>query len=171
MSLELPPQAHDIFDKAGQYALEDSKFSAYGLESVTKDHVKEVCDRATESYARKELHWPRSRIAKPTILVQVGDGGPFKDLGSCIEDFVKRLRRMFGSSPPKQLPTYPLGFVAFSSGSARDKATIVLAHHADDVWLLDYCLVSVDVQLASSLDSLRMGNVTADDILNRYGGQ
>lgn len=58
MSLELPPDVSDVFDKGSQHAVDNGKVFAYGLKDVTTAMVQETCYQATENYAKEILNWP-----------------------------------------------------------------------------------------------------------------
>lgn len=167
MSIDSPPDASDVFDRGNQYAVEDGKLLGYGLKGVTTAMVQDICNQATESYAKEILNWPNGRLAKPDIFSPV-DEGTFEDLGECTKHFVKYLRDLFESSPPKQIPTYPHAFIAVSKDEAPHNATLVLAYKARGLWQLEHRSVAVKVELGQSVDGLRMGDETAKDLLNRY---
>ena len=127
MGVDLPPDASDLFDQGTQYAFGDGKIFGYGLKDVTTAMVQEICNQATESYAKGILKWPNGRVAKPDIFCPV-DGGIFEDLDESTKQFHKHLRGLFKSSPPKKIPTYPHAFIAVSKNEMPNNATLILAH-------------------------------------------
>lgn len=168
MSIELPSDAGDLFDKGTQYAVDDGMVLGYGLKDVTTAMVREICNQATESYAKEILYWPNSRLAKPDIFSPVDEEDTFENLDDCTRHFIEQLRNLFKSSPPKQIPTYPHAFIAISKDDMPNNVTLVLADNSCDSWKLEHRSVPVKVELGQSVDSLRMGDDTARDVLDRY---
>lgn len=166
--IELPPDASDVLDQGTQYALDDGKVFAYGLKDVTTDVVQETCNLATESYAKEILNWPNGRLAKPDIFSPVE--GTFENLGDCTKHFVRHLRNLFKSSPPKQVPIYPYAFIAVSRVEISRNLALILAYKSKShgLWQLEHRSVPVKVELGQSADSLRMGDEITEDILDRY---
>ncbi|KAJ5126135.1 hypothetical protein N7448_005447 [Penicillium atrosanguineum] len=167
MCIELPPGASGVFDQGNQYADDDGKVLGYGLKGVTTAMVHEACDQAIESYTKAILNWPNGRLAKPDIFSPV-DEGTFEDLGACTTHFVRHLQDLFDSSPSKQVPAHPHSFIAISKDEVSPNAILVLAYKSHGLWQVEHCLVPVQVELGQSVDSLRMGDETAKDILDRY---
>lgn len=127
--LSLPQDASDVFSKGNSHAVENGLMFAYGLENVTTAMVQKSCDKATESYARQILNWPQGQLDKPDIFTPVGDGA-FQTLDDCTKHFVRHLRALLESSPPKAIPTYPHGYVAFSEKDMSTSATLVVAYRS-----------------------------------------
>lgn len=169
MGIDLPPDASDLFDQGTQYAVDDGKVFGYGLKDVTTAMVQETCNQATESYAKEVLKWPNGRLAKPDIFSPV-DEGVFENLSDCTKHFLKHLRDLFKSSPPNKVPTYPHAFIAVSKNEMPSNATLILAYKSCGLWQLKHRSVPVKVELGQSVDSLRMGDETMKDILDRYAG-
>ncbi|KAJ5475861.1 hypothetical protein N7475_001590 [Penicillium sp. IBT 31633x] len=167
MEIQVPLDVMEVFNEGNKYALEDGKLFVYGLKGTTTDVVQEICKQATESYAKDILNWPHGRLAKPEIFSPV-DEGPLDDLGDCFKYFVKQLRDLFDSSPPKQLLTYPHAFIAVSKDEMPNNAILVIAYESCGIWKLEYRSVPIQVELGQFVDSLRMGDESPEDRLDRY---
>ena len=167
MSIESPPDARVLFEHGTQYAVDDGKVFGYGLKDVTTAMVQEACNQATESYAKQILKWPNGRLAKPDIFSPVYDEGVFDNLSDCTKHFLKHLRGLFKSSPSKQIPTYPYAFIAVSNNEMPSNVTLVLAYKTHDLWQLKHRSIPVEVELGQSVESLRMGDETTKDVLDR----
>lgn len=173
MSIKLPPDASDVLDQGNQYALDNGLVSAYGLKDITTTIVQETCNQATESYAKEILGWPNGRISKPDIFSPVNEDTHFENLDDCTKHFVRYLRDLFKSSPPRMLPTYPHAFIAVSKDEVpRDEipshVILVLAYRSHGLWQLEHRSVQLQAKLGLLVSSLTMGDVTAKDILDEY---
>lgn len=169
MDSRLPPDASDLFEKGSRYAVDSGKVLAYGLNGTSNTAIEDICDQATETYARKVLNWPKGRLAKPDIFDVVNSQGPFHDIGECTKHFVQHLHDLFKMSPPKQVPTYPHAFCVISAEQARTTVNLVLAYKLHYQWQLQHCSIPVEVELGLSVESLRMGDTTARNILDKFG--
>jgi hypothetical protein len=173
MHLQLPPDASDILEKGNQYALEMGEVLVYGLNDTTSDAVQQICDKATETFAKEVLNWPNGRLAKPDIFKGVTSDSQFKDLGDCLEAFLTQLRNLFQSSPPKALPIFPHAFIVVETKDPKttDIATVVLAYKSRGNWRLEHCSIPIHVELGQQIDSLRMGDESAERILDMFSDQ
>lgn len=165
MPLKLPENASAVFDQGGQYNVDNSTILTYGLQGVTSAKLKEACEEATESYAKKVLGWPSGRIAKPDLF-EAATKSSFNDIGQCVEHFVEHLQKLYESTTDKLLSTFPHAFAVFSKDHPSD-ATLVVAYE-DNGWSLGQCLIAVDTQLGQTVDSLRMGDLSGEDILEQH---
>lgn len=164
MSLDIPLDAPEAFEKGNKYAHDISMVLAYGLKDITTAKVQETCDEARESYARDTLEWEGDPEDKPDIFTPVTEG-PFETLDDCTRHYVKHLQDLFETSSPKDIPTYPHGFVALSNDELPRKATLVLAYKDRDRWKLEYRPVPIQNELGLTFESLRMGDMFAEDVL------
>ena len=124
---------------------------------------------------RKILNWPNGRLAKPDIFeVHTGDG-KLKGLDDCIELFVNLIRKALDSTPQapagnpaEELPMYPHAFIILD-GQNDGYVTLVLACESEEGWKVEQCLVPVDFELGMTVESLRMGDITEEDVLVQFG--
>ncbi|KAH8170273.1 hypothetical protein LIA77_10817 [Sarocladium implicatum] len=159
---------NDLFDKSGSFVLDNSLIVAYGLRKTPTEVVQQICDNATESYAREVLHWPLGRLMKPDIF-RVEEHEDVQDKEACTNLFVQRLDALFQASPPRELPIYPRAFVIVDAqdGQPSTHVTLALAHQVDNKWQISYLKVPVDVELGMEVESLRMGDITAQDVVDQ----
>ncbi|QGI62795.1 hypothetical protein CEK27_006766 [Fusarium fujikuroi] len=142
----------------------------YGLREVTTEDVQKACDVASKTYAMKILNWPNGRPEKPEIFRVENRDQELKDLDNCIERFVGHLHDVFEAPPPKDLPTYPHAFVVMDKNCLGEDATatMVLAHKPEDEWRVQHCSVPIEVELGLAVESLRLGDVTETDMLDKF---
>lgn len=161
-----------LFEKGNHYALDNAPITTFPANSTTSSAAQKICDEATESYARKILNRPNGRLEKPDIFeIYTGDE-KFEDIDGCVELFVNLLRKALdhGPEPPVQnpaedLPMYPHAFIIVD-GRNDGHATLVLACEIEHGWKVEQCLVPVDVELGMVVESLRMGDMTEQDLLH-----
>lgn len=167
MEIPLPENAPGAFTDGSGYVLDNSFILAYGLQGVSSDTVTEVCHRATETFAREVLKWPHGRLAKPDIFtVSVKRG--VDSVEQCAQHFTRHLTDLYKTVQSRELPTYPHAFVVITEEQLPSKAVVVLANQANDAWHLEQRLLPVNVELAMQLESLRLGDITKQDILDHY---
>jgi hypothetical protein len=142
----------------------------YGLNDATTLAIQQVCDDATESYARKILNWPNGRLDKPDIFKVDPQAGKLRDVDESIKQSVCHLHDLFQSSPPYDLPIYPHAFVIIEMEQVQrnETATLVVAYKSDEEWKMGHCSVPVLVDLGLTVESLRMGDITEEDVLNQF---
>lgn len=158
----------DLFEKGNHYYLDNAEVLVYGLNDATTLAVQHVCDNATESYARKILNWPNGRLEKPHVFRVDAQDGRLQNVDDCKRRFVNQLRELFQSSPPYDLPIYPHAFVVVSMDKVQsDKTvTLVVLYESDGQWKIGHCPVLIQVELGLTVESLRMGDITEEDVLN-----
>ncbi|KAH7179949.1 uncharacterized protein B0J16DRAFT_403317 [Fusarium flagelliforme] len=163
-----------LFEKGSHYALDNAPIIVFPANGTTSSAAQKICDQATESYARKVLNWPNGRLDKPDIFeIYTGDE-KLEDLNGCIETFVNLLRTALKpapeppvQSPAEDLPMYPHAFIIVD-GRHDGHVTLVLACEIEHGWKLEHCLVPVDVELGMAVESLRMGDITEQDLLDQF---
>ena len=162
MNLQLPEGAEKILNLTETYNFDNCRMLAYNL---SDNDLQEVCERATESYARKVLKWPDGRLAKPEILEPVGGNTAFEDINSCLRHFVQHLEASLDLDSSKMLPILPEAFVVISKS---DHASLVLLHKpGEQTWRADCVQVPIEVELCLTATSLMMGDETAVDVFGR----
>ncbi|KAM0243955.1 hypothetical protein ACHAP5_006718 [Fusarium lateritium] len=163
-------EAGELFEKGNHYSLDNAEVLVYGLNGATTLEIQQVCNEATESYARKILNWPNGQLEKPHIFKVVAQAGQLQNVNDCIEQFVGRLRQLFNSSPPYDLPIYPHAFIIVDMERLQSSKTVtlVVAYKPHGEWKTGHCLVPVQAELGLTVESLRMGDVTEEDILNQF---
>jgi hypothetical protein len=172
--LPSPSTANTLFRKSGDYVLEDGLVQVYHPSETSANDVLEKCAQAEESYARKVLGWPRSRLAKPTVFdknITTVSG----NLQTCAALFVRRIGELLeraSSDRQKVLPVYPFAFVFVDGEHPSEKVTVALAVEDEETrnWMLWPCRIPVEVELGSQMDSLRMCDITTQDLVTVYGG-
>ncbi|KAL6922253.1 hypothetical protein ACHAP8_003725 [Fusarium lateritium] len=171
MNLKLPLDASELFEKAWtQHSSDIAEVLAYGLNNTTAEAIQQTCDKATETYAKEVLNWPHGRLAKPDIFKVATSDSQFRDLGDCTEAFVSQLRDILHSSPPKALPVFPFAFIAVDTNESQtfESVIVILAYKAQGNWRLGHCSIPIHLELGQEIESLRMGDITAQDILDQY---
>lgn len=160
----------DLFEKGNHYYLDNAKVLVYGLNDATTLAVQHVCDIATESYASKILNWPNGRLEKPHIFRVYSQDERLQNVDDCKHRFVKQLRELFQSSPPYDLPIYPHAFVVVGMEKVQsaETVTLVVVREADGQWKIRHCPVPIQVELGLTVESLRMGDITEEDVLNQF---
>ena len=164
-----------VFEKALHYALDNAPILAFPANGTTASAAQKICDEATESYARKILNWPNGRLGKPDIFeIHTGDD-KLEDLDDCIELFVNLLRKTLDSAPEppaqnpaEELPMYPHAFVIVD-GRKDGFVTMVAACEIEHGWEVEHCLVPVDVELGTTVESLRFGDITEEEVIDQFG--
>ncbi len=167
MAIPLPKSAADAFSRGEHYNLDNSAILAYGLQGVASKQVQEICDRATESYAKQVLNWPNGQLAKPDIFIPASESSP-ENVAQCAERFVQHLNGLYPLEKGRELRTYPHAFVVICKGKLPDTVLVVIAYQENETWCLKQRSVPIDVELGLSLDSLRFGDITEEDILNKF---
>ncbi|KAM0343767.1 hypothetical protein ACHAPU_008194 [Fusarium lateritium] len=167
MSVDVTKDIGDIFEKGNHYYLENAHILACGLNNATTEAVQKVCDEATESYAREILN---GRFGTPDIFKVDTCDVELKDVEDCIDRFIDTLRTLFESSPPYDLPIYPHAFIIVDMERVQssETVTLVLAFKSDEEWRLGYFSVPIKAELGLTAESLRVGDVTEDDILRQF---
>ncbi|KAF5546749.1 hypothetical protein FNAPI_8767 [Fusarium napiforme] len=170
MSYETSDEASSLFEKASHYALENSIVLVYGLNDVTPQSAQLACDFATETFAEKILNWPNGRFEKPETFKVDSQDEQLRDSNDCFGQFIDRLRDVFETSPPKDLPIYPHAFVIMDGSCLEKDATamLVLAYKLEDEWRIGHCHVNIEVELGLAVGSLRLGDVTETDMLDQF---
>lgn len=167
MSVKLPDNASDILKRGSQYVIDNSPIFIYSLSGVTSSQVKAAGDRATESYARKVLNWPNGRLAKPDILTAASETS-LKTVDECAEHYITHLRDLY-QLEETALSTYPHAFVVISKDCLPDNAATILACEKDGKWSFEQVALPIEVELGMSLENLRMGDISTQDILDKHG--
>lgn len=165
--------AVDFFQRCGDYAVDDGIVLVYHLADIHANDALKRCAHAEESYARKVLNWPKGRLAKPTIFDQTTTIS--ENLEICAAHFIHRLGQLLEQASPdrqKTLPVYPFAFIFVDQEPPGEKVTVVLAvaNEQSGDWRLYPCRIPIEVELGSQLDSLRMCDVTAQDLVALYSG-
>jgi len=163
-----------LFEKGNHYALDNAPIIAFPTNSTTLSTAQKICDQATEGYARKVLNWPNGRLEKPEIFEMYTGNEELGNLGDCIETFVNLLRKALDSAteppvqnPAEELSMYPHAFIIVD-GQNDGHITLVLACEIEHGWKVEQCLVPVDVELGMAVESLRMGDITEQDLLEQF---
>lgn len=169
MSIGLPDNASEVFNRSCSFNVDNSAILAYSLAEVTSKSLNKICDRATESYARNVLNWPNGRLAKPNIFAAASQV-ELKDVEQCAKHFVQHLHTLYQSEPCKELPIYPFAFIVISKADLPENAIAVLAYQENEVWRLGKRLIPIETRLGLSLESLRMGDISQQDIMNEFRG-
>lgn len=169
MDIQLPADAGRLLNQAAtRHNFDSCKVLAYKLESQEENDVQQVCDGATDSYARKVLYWPNGRLAKPEIFEIVDSQTPFEDISACVQHFVHHLRTLLESNPPYMLPTYSEAFIATSKNVLPGRTTLVLLHKPDgQEWRVDCVKCPIEVELGLTVTSLTIVDETAANVLER----
>ncbi|KAJ5156107.1 hypothetical protein N7492_008910 [Penicillium capsulatum] len=165
--LTLSQEACDVFSRGRKHSNCNGIVLAYGLENVTTAMVQKLCDEATESYAKEVLNWTGDESDKPKTFTPVNDG-PFQTLNECTEHLVRHLQGSFEPSPPRSLPTYSHGYVAFSRKNQSTIATLVLPYWARGPWRISHRPIPIHTELGMTVESLRMGDAFERDVLVQY---
>lgn len=173
--LTLLPNAGKILSQSSNYVLDDSKIAVYSLQQNEQQVIQTKCTEAEESYARQVLYWPHGRLAKPSIFQNSAITSD--SLEACVEHFILHLERLIDGKSreesSRELETYPLAFVVFGDHheDSPDRVTVVVALQSedDDRWSLDTCRIALDVYLGQELDSLRMSDISTQDLVSSYG--
>ncbi|KAF5664692.1 hypothetical protein FHETE_6963 [Fusarium heterosporum] len=167
MSVNLTKDIGDILEKGSHHYLENAQVLAYGLNDATMEAVQQVCDRATESYAREILN---RRFGTPDIFKVDTCDGKLKDLYDCIDHFIDCIRILFETSPPYDLPIYPHAFIIIDTEKVQssETVTLVVAYEENEEWKLGHCSVPVKAELGLTVESLRMGDITEEDALGQF---
>ncbi|SPJ72215.1 uncharacterized protein FTOL_01943 [Fusarium torulosum] len=170
MTGDIVKEAAYLFEKGNYYSLDNAEMLVYGLNDATTLAVQQVCDNATESYARKILNWPNGRPDKPDIFKVDAESGKLQDVDECIKQFACYLHKLFQPSPPYDLPIYPHAFVVvdMQKVQSNETVTLVVAYESDEEWKMGHCSVPVQVDLGLTVESLRMGDITEEDVLNQF---
>ncbi|KIL88285.1 hypothetical protein FAVG1_08364 [Fusarium avenaceum] len=160
----------DLFEKGNHYYLDNAEVLVYGLNDAATQAVQHVCDNATESYASKILNWPIGRLEKPYIFRVDAQNGKLQNVDDCKHRFVTQLRELFQSSPPYDLPIYPHAFVVvdMEKVQSNETVTLVVLYESDGQWKIGHCPVPIQVELGLTVESLRMGDITEEDVLNQF---
>ncbi|CAJ0543745.1 Ff.00g039050.m01.CDS01 [Fusarium sp. VM40] len=160
----------DLFEKGNHYYLDNAKVLVYGLNDATTLAVQHVCDNATESYASKILNWPNGRLEKPHVCRVDAQDGKLQNVDDCKHRFVNQFRELFQSSPPYDLPLYPHAFVVVDMEKVQSNETVTLAvvYESDEQWKIRHCPVPIQVELGLTVESLRMGDITEEDVPNQF---
>jgi hypothetical protein len=163
-------EATHLFEKGNHYSLGNAEVLVYGLNDATTLAVQQVCDYATESYARKILNWPNGRLDKPDILKVDAQARKLQNVNECIKQFFYHIHKLFQSSPPYDLPIYPHAFVVvdMEKVQSNETVTLVVAYESDEGWKMGHCSVPVQFELGLTVESLRMGDITEADVLNQF---
>jgi len=170
----LPPSSStDVFQRCGDYALDDSTVLVYRSAEVHANDALKRCAHAEESYARKVLNWPKGRLAKTTIFDHTATVS--ESLEACAAHFIRLLSQLVKRASPDQqktLAVYPFAFIFVEQEHPVDQVTVVLAVASEQSgdWRLCPCRIPIEVELGSQLDSLRMCDVTAKDLVALYSG-
>ncbi|KAF5633118.1 uncharacterized protein FTJAE_7297 [Fusarium tjaetaba] len=106
-SYETSDEASSLFEKGNHHALENSIVLVYGLHDVTSQDFHRACEIAAETFAKKIMNWPNGRSEKPETFKVESHGRKLRDSNDCFGQFIDRLRDVFETSPPKDLPVYP----------------------------------------------------------------
>ena len=168
--LRLTRDTHDILKQCGSYVLDDSEIFVFS-HSGEEQQVQNKCTDAEESYARQVLGWPKGRLAKPSIFREPTTSPG--DIQSCVTRFFHHIGQLLerkAHEDSKQLEVYPFAFVFFDHDDPSGQVTVVVALNGeDDQWSLDSCRIPLEVQLGQELDSLRMGDISTQDLVSSYG--
>ncbi|KAJ4129194.1 hypothetical protein NW768_007729 [Fusarium equiseti] len=164
-----------LFEKGNHYALDNAPIVVFPANGATSSVAHKICDEATESYARKILNWPNGRLEKPEIFdIYTGDT-KLGTLDDCTRLFVDLLQKVLDSvpqppaqNPAEDLPMYPHAFVIVD-GRNDGLVTLVLVCEVEQGWKMEHCLVPVEVELGLTIESLRMGDITEQDVLDQFG--
>ena len=164
-----------LFEKSLHYALDNAPIIAFPANGTTASAAQKICDEATESYARKILNWPNGRLAKSDIFeIHTGDE-KLEGLDDCVELFVDLLQKTLDSAPepPAQNPAeelsmYPHAFVIVD-GRNDGLVTFAVACETEGGWKIEHCLVPVDVELGTTVESLRFGDITEEEVIDQFG--
>ncbi|KAH6952018.1 hypothetical protein DER45DRAFT_390456 [Fusarium avenaceum] len=159
----------DLFEKGNHHYLDNAEVLVYGLNGTTTPAVQHVCDNATESYAKKILNWPNERFEKPHIFRVDAQDGRLQNVDDCKHRFVNQLRELFQSSPPYDLPICPHAFVVVDMEKVQrnETVTLVVVYESDGKWKIGHCPVPIQVELGLTVESLRMGDITEEDVLSQ----
>ncbi|KAL2205456.1 hypothetical protein CC79DRAFT_1048893 [Sarocladium strictum] len=169
MTIDASPIASD-FDRGSHHYVDLGLVLAFGLKNTPPSAVQGICDRATESFAREVLHWPNGRLIKPDIFKVDEVSENLHDLDACTELFINRLRSLFESPPPYEIPIYPHAFIVVDEEDVQypEHVTLAMAHQVDERWKIDYCVVPTHVELGMVVDSFRLGDGEKQDVLDKY---
>lgn len=173
--LTLPHNAGKILSQSRNHVLDDSKIAVYTLKHNSGKDAQNKCTEAEESYARQVLNWPHGRLAKPSIFQNTVIASD--SIGACVEHFILHLERLVDEKSheesSRELDVYPLVFVVFGDHheDSPDRVTVVVALQSEDGdrWRLDTCRIALNVDLGQELDSLRMGDISTQDLISSYG--
>jgi len=163
---------NDIFNNCGYHVVDDGTVMVYHKAEIEADDILRRCAHAEDSYARKVLNWPSGRLAKPTIFAKTT--AISESLEACAAHFMDRLSRLLERASLDQdriLPEYPFAFVFVDQECPLDQVTVVLAvaNEESGDWRLCPCRIPIEAELGSQLDSLRMSDVTGQDLAELYG--
>jgi hypothetical protein len=169
MNEKVPAEACRFLDQGGEYNFDNCKVLAYRLQGVDDKQLRQVCEAATDSYAREILKWPNGRLAKPEIF-KVDGQAACKDISDCVQRFLDCLQTLLKSQPPRMLPIYYKAFIAASKDDPPGRTTLVLFHKPQgEEWRADYVGCPVRAELGLTVTSLTMGDEAVEDVLERLG--
>jgi hypothetical protein len=168
--LRLTRGTQDVFKQCGYYVLDDSEIFVFSHNGEEKQ-VRNKCTDAEESYARQVLGWPKGRLSKPSIFRESTTRPG--DIQACVTQFIHHIGQLLerkAHEDSKQLEVYPFAFVVFDHDDPSGQVTVMVALKGeDDQWSLDSCRIPLEVQLGQELDSLRMGDISTQDLVSAYG--
>ncbi|KAI6851747.1 hypothetical protein KC338_g8939 [Hortaea werneckii] len=168
--LRLTRGTQDILEQCSYYVLDDSEIFVFACSGEEKQ-VRNKCTDAEESYARQVLGWPKGRLAKPSIFRESTTRPG--NVQACLTQFVHHIGQLFERKTHEdsnQLEVYPFAFVVFDHDDPSSQVTVMVALKGeDDQWSLESCRIPLEVQLGQELDSLRMGDISTQDLVSSYG--
>ncbi|GAB1739784.1 hypothetical protein NU219Hw_g4721t1 [Hortaea werneckii] len=168
--LRLTRGTQDILEQCGYYVLDDSEIFVFSCSGEEKQ-VRNKCTDAEESYARQVLGWPKGRLAKPSIFRESTTRPG--NIQACVTKFVHHIGQLLerkAHDDSNQLEVYPFAFVVFDHDDPSSQVTVMVALKGeDDQWSLESCRIPLEVQLGQELDSLRMGDISTQDLVSSYG--
>jgi len=169
MNDELPTEACRLLDQGGEYNFDDCKIAAYRLKGVDDKQLRQLCEAATDSYAREILNWPNGRLAKPEIF-ELDSQAALTDISACVQRFIDRLQTLLESQPPRMLPIYYKAFITASKDNAPGRTKLVLFHKPQgEQWRVDCVECPIAIELGLTVTSLTMTDETVEDVLERLG--
>jgi hypothetical protein len=169
-AMRLSRSTQDVLRQCGNYVLDDSEIFVFSHNGEEKQ-VRNKCADAEESYARQVLGWPKGRLAKPSIFGESTTRPG--EIQGCFAQFVYHLGQLLernAHEDSKELEIYPFAFVVFDHDDPSGQVTVVVALKSeDDQWSLESCRIPLEVRLGQELDSLRMGDISTQDLVSAYG--
>ncbi|KAI7214136.1 hypothetical protein KC333_g6174 [Hortaea werneckii] len=168
--LRLTRGTQDILEQCEYYVLDDSEIFVFSCSGEEKQ-VRIKCTNAEESYARQVLGWPKGRLAKPSIFRESTTRPG--NIQACVTQFVHHIGQLLerkAHEDSNELEVYPFAFVVFDHDDPSSQVTVMVALKGeDDQWSLESCRIPLEVQLGQKLDSLRMGDISEQDLVSSYG--
>ncbi|KAI7337401.1 hypothetical protein KC315_g2329 [Hortaea werneckii] len=92
---------------------------------------------------------------------------------ACVTQFVHHIGQLLerkAHEDSNQLEVYPFAFVVFDHDDPSSQVTVMVALKGEDDQLsLESCGIPLEVQLGQELDSLRMGDISTQDLVSSTG--